>query len=97
VESFLILFYLDNGFSDKRELAVLFSLGTGLVLLLIILISVLYCRRQGIKKSQEEHSETTKTETVTEQPQLTPTITCPGKPSISLPLMDYVLTQFLLF
>ena len=85
MESFLILFYLDNGFSDKRELAVLFSLGTGLVLLLIILISVLYCRRQGIKKSQEEHSETTKTETVTEQPQSTPTITCPGKPSISLP------------
>ncbi|CAB4007240.1 integral membrane DGCR2 IDD-like isoform X2 [Paramuricea clavata] len=65
----------DNGLSDKTELAVLFSLGTGLVLLLIILILVLYCRRQGIKRSQEEHDKVTKTQSVTEQSTTTTTTT----------------------
>jgi hypothetical protein len=63
--------YLDNGFSDKTELSVLLSLGAGLALLLIILLSVLYCRRQGIKKSQEEQNEARKTQT--EQSQSTTT------------------------
>lgn len=67
-----VCFILDNGLSGKTEFAVLFSLSTGLVLLLAILILVLYCRRQGIKKSQEELNQTTKTQSVTEQSTTTP-------------------------
>ena len=68
---------LDNALSDKTEFALLFSLSTGLVVLLIILVLVLYCQHQRIKKSKEK-SEMTKTQSVTEQSEST-TSGPPGK------------------
>ncbi|XP_028418488.1 integral membrane protein DGCR2/IDD-like [Dendronephthya gigantea] len=65
-----------NGLSGKTEFAVLFSLSTGLVVLLIILFLVLYCQHQRIKKSKKQ-SEMTKTQSATEQSQST-TACSPG-------------------
>ena len=57
--------------SAKGELAVIISLRIGLVLLLVIFIAIFYCRRQSLKKKDEQKPElkTQSDASVTEQTQ----------------------------